>query len=76
MPDHMSSDNKVCELTTVCLPWQQWAETSIWFVDLWQPLYQWCLLLSVFWRAIARMLELELNFLLNLEKVEAKSERC
>jgi hypothetical protein len=45
------SDNKVRELATMCLPWQQWAETSLWFdgvgisafyscvvVDLWQSL--------------------------------------
>jgi hypothetical protein len=30
----MRSDNKVCELTTVCLPWQQWTETSVWFDDV------------------------------------------
>jgi hypothetical protein len=51
------SDNKVRELSTVCLPWQQWTETSVWFddvgiafhscvVDLWQSLSEWCLLLS------------------------------
>jgi hypothetical protein len=52
------SDNKVCELATVCLPWQQWTETSVWFddnistfhsrvvVDLWQSLSKWHLLLS------------------------------
>jgi hypothetical protein len=32
--------------------------------------------LSVFWCAVARTSELELNFLLNLARVEAKSERC
>jgi hypothetical protein len=42
------SDNKVRKLA-VCLPWQQWTETSVWFddviisvfcsyVDLWQSL--------------------------------------
>jgi hypothetical protein len=53
------SDNKVRELATVCLPWQQWTETSVWFddvgisafhscviVDLWQSLSKWRLLLS------------------------------
>jgi hypothetical protein len=25
------SDNKVHKLVTVCLPWQQWTETSVWF---------------------------------------------
>jgi hypothetical protein len=53
------SDNKVRELAAVCLPWQQWAETSVWFygvgisafhscvlVDLWQSLSEWRLLLS------------------------------
>jgi hypothetical protein len=54
-----SSDTNVRELATVCLPWQQWAETSIWFDDvgisafhsrvvvhLWEPLSEWRLLLS------------------------------
>jgi hypothetical protein len=53
------SDNKVRELATVCLPWQQCTETSVWFddvgisafhscvvVDLWQSLSEWHLLLS------------------------------
>jgi hypothetical protein len=56
----MRSDNKVRELATVCLPWQQWSETSVWFdhtglsvfhssvvvADLWQSLSEWHLLLS------------------------------
>jgi hypothetical protein len=50
------SDNKVRELATVCLPWQQWTETSVWFydvgiskfdIDLWQSLSEWRLLLPV-----------------------------
>jgi hypothetical protein len=28
------SDNKVRQLATVCLPWQQWTETSVWFDDV------------------------------------------
>jgi hypothetical protein len=28
------SNNKVRELATVCLPWQQWAEISVWFDDV------------------------------------------
>jgi uncharacterized membrane protein len=32
--------------------------------------------LSVLWCAIARMSELEINSLLNLARLEAKSERC
>jgi hypothetical protein len=52
-------DNKVHELATVCLPWQQWTESSVWFdndgisafhsyvvVDLWQCLSEWSLLMS------------------------------
>jgi hypothetical protein len=52
------SDNKVRELATVCMPWQQWTETSVWFddvgisafhncvvVDL-QSLFEWRLLMS------------------------------
>jgi hypothetical protein len=58
----MRSDNKVCDLATVCFPWQQWIETSVWFhdagisaihscvIDLWQSLSEWQLLcLNVFW---------------------------
>jgi hypothetical protein len=54
------SDNKVRELATVCLPWQQWTETSVWFddvgksafhscviVDLWQFLFEWRLFNSI-----------------------------
>jgi hypothetical protein len=54
-----TSDNKVRELATVCLPWQQWTETSVWFdtvgvsgfhscvvVDLWQSLSKLRLILS------------------------------
>jgi hypothetical protein len=54
----MRSDNKVRELA-MCLPWQQWTETSVWFddadisafhscvfVDLWQSLSEWRLSLS------------------------------
>jgi hypothetical protein len=54
------SDNKVRELATMCLPWQKWRETSVWFddaaisachsfivvADLWQSLSEWRLLLS------------------------------
>jgi len=55
---HTWSDNKVCELTTVCLPWQHWTKALVWFddvdisafhsyvVDLWQSLSEWHLLLS------------------------------
>jgi hypothetical protein len=55
----MRSDNKGHELATVCLPWQQWTETSVGFddvgiaafhscvvVDLRQSLSEWRLLLS------------------------------
>jgi hypothetical protein len=55
----MSSDNKVRELATVCMPWQQWTETSVWFddvgisafhscvvVDLWRSFSEWRLLMS------------------------------
>jgi hypothetical protein len=31
---YTKSDNKVRELATVCLPWQQWTETSVWFDDV------------------------------------------
>jgi hypothetical protein len=54
----------------MCLPWQQWTESSVWFddvgitafhscvVDLWPPLSERRLLLSVFWCAIAKPSEL------------------
>ena len=57
--EHTWLDNKVCELTTVCLPWQHWKKALVWFddidisafqscvvVDLWQSLSEWHLLLS------------------------------
>jgi hypothetical protein len=28
------SDNRVRELSTVCLLWQQWTENSVWFDDV------------------------------------------
>jgi hypothetical protein len=52
--------DKFMNFATMCLPWQQWTETSIWFddigisvfhsciVDLWQSLSEWHLLLSEF----------------------------
>jgi hypothetical protein len=68
------SDSKVRELATVCLPWQRWTETSVRFdgvgisafhscvvVDLWHSVSEWRLLLSVFWCAVARMSQLELE---------------
>jgi len=55
----MWSDNKVCELATMCLLGQQWIKALVWFddvdisafhscvvVDLWQSLSEWHLLLS------------------------------
>jgi hypothetical protein len=30
----MMYDNEVRELATVCIPWQQWTETSVWFDDV------------------------------------------
>ena len=27
-------DNKVRELTTVCLPWQHWTKALVWFGDV------------------------------------------
>jgi hypothetical protein len=52
-------DNKVRKLAILCLPLQQWSETSVWFddvsisvfhsyvvVELWQSLSEWRLLLS------------------------------
>jgi hypothetical protein len=34
------SDNKVRELATVCLPWQQRTQTSVWFDDVGIPSLQ------------------------------------
>jgi hypothetical protein len=77
---NMWSDNKVRELITMCLLWQQWTETSVWFddvgisafhsyvvVDLWHSLSERC----------SGVLSQDCqSFLLNLARVEAKSERC
>jgi hypothetical protein len=68
-------DNKVRELAIVCLPCQQWAETSVWFNDfayqrftavfllIYDSLFlsgvYYCL--CVFWYAVERMSELELE---------------
>jgi hypothetical protein len=83
----MRSNNKVCELATVCMPWQQWTETQYGFMLAYQHftavllLIYGSLFLTVFQCAIARMSELELeqrtntNFLLNLARVEVKSDR-
>jgi hypothetical protein len=67
--------NQVHELATVCFLWQQWAETSVWFDDVVYQRFIAVLLLiydnlflsgvyyclSVFWSAVARMSELELE---------------
>ena len=50
--NHTWFDNKVRELTTMCLPWQHWTKAIVWFddvdistfhscvvVDLWQSLF-------------------------------------
>jgi hypothetical protein len=78
--------NKVRELATLCLPWQQWTETSVWFddvgiaavhsyvVDLWQSLSEWCVLLSEC--VLVCHCENVINSLLILARVEAKSGRC
>ena len=56
---HTWSNDKVCELATVCLPWQHWTKALVWFdddisvfhscvvVDLWQSLSEWHLLVSL-----------------------------
>jgi hypothetical protein len=80
------SVNKVHELAIVCLPWWQWTETSVWFhdvgisafhscvvVDLWHSLSEWRLLFSECFGVPSRECR---NFLLNLARVEAKSEKC
>jgi hypothetical protein len=68
----MWSDNKVRELATLCLPWQQWTETSVWYDDMAYQRFTAVLLLiygslflsgvyyclSMFWCTNARMSEL------------------
>jgi len=79
----------VVGLATVSLPWQHWTKALVCFddvdisafhscvvVDLWQSLSGIYYCLRAFWCAVARMSELELEFLLNLERVETKSGRC
>jgi hypothetical protein len=34
---HTRSEYKVRELAIVCLPWQHWTETSVWFDDVGIP---------------------------------------
>jgi hypothetical protein len=72
------SDNKVRELAIVCLPWQQWTQTSVWFDDVGISVFRSMLFfiysslflsgvyycLNVFWCAVARMSERTLNVLL------------
>jgi len=74
-------DSKVCELTSVCLPWQHRTKALVWFdddisafhscvvVDVWQSLSEWHVLLSVcvFWCATTRMSELELEQWTNIK---------
>ena len=55
---HTLTDNKICELATVCVPWQHWTKPLVWFINvdiaafhscvvyLWQSLSEWHLLLS------------------------------
>jgi hypothetical protein len=65
----------------MCLPWQQWTETSAWFdnagisafrsciaVDLWQSLSEWRLLLSECILVCRRDVRTNIKFLVKLGK--------
>jgi hypothetical protein len=41
------SDNKVRKRATMCLPWQQWAETSVWFDDVGISAFHSCVVVVV-----------------------------
>jgi hypothetical protein len=41
------SDNKVRELATMSLPWQQWTDTSIWFDDVGISAFHSCVVVAV-----------------------------
>jgi hypothetical protein len=73
--------DRVHELATVCLPWQQWTETSVWFddagismfhscvVDLRQSFSEWYLLLSECVLVCRREnVEMNIKFLVKLGK--------
>jgi hypothetical protein len=40
-------DNNVRELATVCLPWQQWTETSVWFDDVGMSAFHSCVVVDL-----------------------------
>jgi hypothetical protein len=44
---HTRSHNKVRELANVCLPWQQWTETSVWFDDVGISAFQSCVVVDL-----------------------------
>jgi len=77
---HARSDNKVRKPATVCLPWQHWTKGLVWFddavisafhscvvVDLWLSLSGTYYCLRVFWCAVARMSEPELEQQTNIK---------
>jgi hypothetical protein len=77
----MRSDNKVRELATVCLPWQQWTQTLARFDEVGISAFHSCIVviygslflsdvcycLSVFGYAVVRMSELELQQRTNIK---------
>ena len=78
--NHTCTFNKVRELATVCLPWQHWRKTLVWFDNVTYQHFTAVLLLiygniflsglynclRVFWFAAARM-ELELEQRTNIK---------
>jgi transposase len=45
------SENEVREVATACLPWQQWAETSVWFDDVGKSAFQSCVVVLL-WQSL------------------------
>jgi hypothetical protein len=45
--NHRRSDNKVRELATMCLSWQQWTEPSVWFDDVGISAFHRCVVVVV-----------------------------
>jgi hypothetical protein len=48
----MGFDNKVFKLATMCLPWQQWTETSVWFDDVGTSTFHSCVVVDL-WRSLS-----------------------
>jgi hypothetical protein len=58
---YMRSQNKVRALATMCLPWQQWTEPSIWFDDVGISAFHSCVVVDL-WQSLSEYMNLmEIN---------------